>query len=88
MGVGRGKGGGEGRIGRGGRGVSGGRSSSSRESRALVEKVKTSAANGSWEEALAHVAEARSSGLKLDGRWAVGWSKRGRRGGRRGEGSS
>ncbi|CAM9221077.1 unnamed protein product [Ectocarpus fasciculatus] len=68
VGVGRGKGGGGGRVGRGGRGISSGRSNSGGESRALVEKVKGIAASGSWEEALAHVAEARSSGLKLDGR--------------------
>lgn len=78
-GRGRGRGQGRGRIrvagaptrsrGRGGRG---GRGNSSRvrgkELRDLAEKVKEVVTNGSWEEALALVAHARSSGLKLDGR--------------------
>lgn len=59
---------GRGRGGLGARGTGGG----DRKLRDLAETVKAAAGSGSWEEALALVAEARSSGLKLDGRWVGG----------------
>lgn len=58
---------GRGRGGRGGRDNSSS-GSSGQELRDLVDKVRAAAANGSWEEALALVADARSAGLRLDGR--------------------
>lgn len=56
--------------GRGGRGASRGNSSSGSGQglRDLVDKVKAAVASGSWEDALTLVADARSSGLRLDGR--------------------
>lgn len=61
-------------TGRGGRGGGRGNGSSGgdQELRDLAEKVKAAVANGdgkgSWEDALALVADARSSGLRPDGR--------------------
>lgn len=62
-----------GAAGRRGEGRSGGRGGrgdnrSGRELRALAENVKATTASGSWEEALALAANARESGLQLDGR--------------------
>lgn len=54
--------------GRGGRSRRDSSSGSRQELRDLVERVKAAVANGSWEDALAHVADARASGLRLDGR--------------------
>lgn len=39
-----------------------------RDLRRLVEDVKKAVAAGAWEEALKQVADARASGLELDGR--------------------
>lgn len=54
------------RDGRGGRGNSS--RGGGKELRDLAEKVKAAVADDSWEEALALVTDARSSGLRLDGR--------------------
>ena len=54
------------RRGGGGGGGGGGRGE---QSVGLAEEVKVAAAKGSWEEVSAVVARAKSSGLRLDGRW-------------------
>lgn len=69
-GAGRGRGGGRGRSGEKGRGGDINTRKRRRDLRRLVETVKEASVRGAWEEALKQVADARASGLELDGRWA------------------
>lgn len=59
-------------AGRRGGGLGAGRGGRGEQLVGLAEAIKEAAAKGSWEGVSAMVARAKSSGLRLDGRWVEG----------------